>query len=338
MKSASSFRLLSLAALFIVVGCAKDEPYYEHKLSPYQIEVPPDFPVLAIPPDNQPYVERIALGRRLYYDAVLSNDGRACASCHWQSRGFSSAGGSATPILPHFNMGWKEQWMWDGREEGSLEDVMLFEVEEFFNTDLGKLNQHPDYPSLFKEAYNVEEISSTDVARALAQFVRIIISADSKFDRVQRGMAAFSDEEAKGYLIFNSEKGSCYHCHTPPLFTDNGLHNIGLDSSYARPENRGYYRRSLDSADLGRMRTPSLRNLAYRSSFMHDGRFTALDQVLEHYNQGVVESPTLDPIMIKGGNRIQLQLSATELGQLQAFLLTLTDSALITNPALSAPH
>lgn len=334
----SVFRLATLIATIAILGlaCKKDDSTSATGLTPFEISIPPGFPGMDIPEDNRPYVERLELGRRLYYDPILSNNGLSCSSCHWQKKGFTSPS-QGMPILPHVNMAWRNVFMWDGREQGSLEDVMQFEVEEFFHTDISKLNKHPDYPELFAEAYDVQTISSRDVARALAQFTRIQISSDSKFDRVQRSLAQFTEDEARGFAIFNSEKGSCYHCHTPPMFADNNLHNIGLDSTFHQSKDWGYFNVTGDSIDLGRMRTPSLRNVALRESFMHDGRFSILEEVVQHYNEGVKRSPSLDPTMIKGGYNVKLNLSATELSQLVAFLHTLTDSTYITNNALSKP-
>ena len=330
--------VVSSFLLLVAMACSKDQPTVSSGLTPYTIVEPPGFPKLEIPTYNQAYKERIALGRKLYYDPILSNTGLSCSSCHQQKKGFTSPGGPGLPVLPHVNMGWKRNFMWDGRKQGRLEDVMLFEVNEFFMTDITRLNKHPEYPELFEQAYGVKTIHAEDVANALAQFLRVLISADSKFDRVQRSQAQFTEQESKGYAIFNSEKGSCYHCHTPPLFTDNGLHNIGLDSTYSDPASRGYYTVSLDSGDLGRMRTPTLRNVSLRNRFMHDGRFTSLQQVVEQYNSGVKRSRSLDPTMVKDGNRILLNLSQEELAQLEAFLRTLTDSTFINNPFLSPPQ
>lgn len=329
--------LLLFFAAIALTACQKDEDTNTEALTPYKLTAPAGFPRLDIPADNQPYAERISLGRKLYYDAILSNNGRSCASCHVQKNGFTSAS-AGTPVLPHVNMAWKNTWMWNGSKQGSLEEVMQFEVEEFFATDLVRLNQHPDYPELFAEAYGVEQITSEEVAKALAQFARIMISSDSKFDRVQRSMAQFTEKEAKGYAIFNSEKGSCYHCHTPPIFTDDYLHNNGLDSSYENQANWGYFAVTGDSSDMGRMRTPSLRNVALRENYMHDGRYSSLEEVVNHYNSGVKRSRSLDPTMIKSGNTVKLKLSAEELDQLVAFLHTLTDSTFVSDEMLSRPQ
>ena len=139
------------------------------------------FPRLTLPEDNLPYHERIILGRMLYYDPILSNDGRACASCHLQSKGFtidSMVGGM--PVLPHVNLAWNANFMWNGAKPGTLEDVMLFEVRDFFGTDLNKLNNSEKYRRLFKMHFGVEQITYKELAYSLAQFARTMISRDTK--------------------------------------------------------------------------------------------------------------------------------------------------------------
>lgn len=293
---------------------------------------------MEIPDDNRPYTERIELGRKLYYDVELSNSGISCSSCHVRENGFTTnSADPGMPVLPHVNMAWKSHFMWDGRKQGTLEDVMLFEVTEFFQTDVSKFNDDPEYVHLFERAFGAGPITEEKMAMALAQFARTQISASSKYDLVQAGQASFTADEQAGFILFNSEAGSCSHCHTPPLFTDDFLHNNGVDSSYALEANRGYFNTSGDSTDLGRMRTPTLRNVGLRSRFMHDGRYATLREVLDHYNSGVKRSPSLDPVMIKF-NGTHLNLSETELDQIEAFLHTLTDTVFTSNPALGAPE
>lgn len=328
---------LLLLTLFCIVMSCKKETTIPEGLTPYTIAIPKGFPKIEIPQNNEPYAERIVLGRKLYYDPILSNDGRACASCHHQDKGFTISTQNKMPVLHHTNLAWKDLYMWDGRESGTLEDVMHFEVTEFFGTDISKLNKHPEYPELFAEAYNISTITADDVAKALAQFVRTLISANSKYDQVMAGKTSFTEKERKGYDIFNSERGSCYHCHVPPLFADNLVHNTGLDSTYEKPTNQGYYSTTGDSAHLGHMRTANLRNIELRTSFMHDGRFSSIKDVLEHYSKGVKISPSLDPVMIKSNGSGKLHFTPEELEQLEAFLKTLTDTVFTSNPNLSHP-
>ncbi len=329
--------IMSLLTMIVFSGC-KDDNISSSGLTPHEIVIPNGFPKMPIPEGNRPFAERIALGRKLYYDPILSNNGLSCSSCHFQKLGFTVNGQQGMPVLHHANLGWKDKFMWDGRKQGSLEDVMLFEVEEFFGTDISKLNKHPDYPDLFEKTYGVENITSQDVANALAQFFRVLISSDSKYDKVQRNEATFTADEAKGFNIFNSEKGSCFHCHTPPFFADNQIHNIGLDSVFDNPANQGYFTVNRDSSMLGAMRTANLRNVSLRKRFMHDGRFSTIEEVIDFYNGNVNRTASLDPIMVKGSGSTQLNLTPTEKAQLAAFLRTLTDSTFITNPAFSNPQ
>lgn len=343
MKKAS---LLVCALIIATVSCRRetgappvnnpvDTPVV---LTPYVIKPLPYFPRMIVPDDNQPYVEKIQLGRMLYYDPILSNDGRACASCHIQANGFTSdVFVYNMPVLPHVNLAWNSNFMWDGSKQGTLEDLMLFEVKEFFGTDLAKLNSDTKYRSLFKKYFGVEEITFKELSYALAQFVRTIISGNSKYDRYLQGLEDLSYDELQGRNIFFTEKGDCYHCHVNPVLSDNLLHNIGLDSLYAKEADKGFFNVTHDNNDLGKFKTPNLRNVALRKKFMHDGRFSTLDEVIEFYNSGVRKVASLDPIMTKPGKENGLKLSAWEKQRLIMFLQTFTDSTFLTNPALSHP-
>ncbi len=305
-------------------------------LTPYEIIPPAHFPEMAIPADNQPYVERIKLGRMLYYDPVLSNDGRACASCHHQSKGFTIDGMvGGMPVLPHVNLGWSNKFMWNGSEQGTLEDVMHFEVASFFGTDLNKINQDTAYRRLFRKHFGVNYITYKELSYALAQFVRTMISRDSKYDRYISGQAQLEYNEMKGRNIFFSEKGDCFHCHINPVMTDNDLHNTGLDSIYSKEIDKGYFNVTGKISDLGKFRTPNLRNVALRKNFMHDGRFKSLEEVVEFYNSGVRRVDNLDPIMTKPGKEKGLNLTPEEKFQLVSFLKTLTDEQFLNDSTLT---
>lgn len=323
-------------------GQSQKDPLVEDSievvLTPYSLESPAHFPQPIIPDDNPPYVERILLGRKLYYDPILSQDGRSCASCHQQTLGFTThMMYQGMPVLPHVNLAWNTNFMWNGSKQGTLEEVMLFEVQEFFQTDLNKINQDKTYKHLFRKHFGVSEISYKELAYALAQFVRTMISRDSKYDRYMRGLATLSYDELEGRNLFFSEKGDCYHCHINPILTDNLFHNIGLDSNYNNMADRGLFLVTGNPNDIGKFRTPNLRNVALRSHYMHDGRFTTLKQVIDFYNNGVHNSPTLDPIMTKPGKENGLNLTEIEKLQLVAFLHTFTDSSFLQDTSLSRP-
>lgn len=333
--------------ILLLAACRKDtanvpedngSPDSTVVMTPYTINTPAHFPELIIPEDNQPYVEKIQLGRMLYYDELLSNDGRACASCHLQSVGFTVEGMvSGMPVLPHVNLGWNKNFMWDGSQPGTLENVMLFEVRDFFQTDLAKVNRDEKYRSLFKKYFGVDEITYRELSYALAQFVRTLISRDTKYDRFINGIATLTHDEMAGRDIFFSEKGDCYHCHVNPMLTDNLFHNIGLDSLYAKEMDKGQYMVTGNIADIGKFKTPNLRNVALRKRYMHDGRFTSLEQVVEFYNSGVRKANSLDPIMTKPGKENGLRLTEEEKYQLVVFLKTFTDESFITDTTLSHP-
>ena len=162
-------------------------------------------------------------------------------------------------------------------------------------------------------------------------------SGNSKFDRFVRHETMLSPEETEGFSIFFTEKGDCFHCQSMSLTTDGDIHNIGLDSVF-NGVNAGYYNVSHSAADYGKFRTPTLRNIGLKNTFMHDSRFQSLEEVIEHYNSGVKHSPSLDPIMTKPSKQFGLNLTQQDKQNLKAFLLTLTDSTFLNNSNLSDPN
>jgi len=282
---------------------------------------------MTIPDDNPLTVEGIALGKRLYYDNILDkNQARACASCHFQEQSFSSQ----PDVLPHVNLGWNHNWLWKGDVQGSLEVIMAFEVQEFFETNLDNLNSHSEYPELFKTAFSVDEITYTEVEKALAQFLRTLNSGNSKFDKVLRKEAEFTNEENLGFELFFTERGDCFHCHATAFFSDNQMHNNALE---ANPE-PGYFVVTSDPLDYGKFKSPTLRNIEYTAPYMHNGHYATLEDVVDFYSEGLQNSPTVDPLMKQlstGG----IQLTSEEKAALVAFLKTLSDEEFLQNPDFS---
>lgn len=298
-----------------------------------QLDYPSNFPQIELDPENPISQEGIALGRKLYYDPILSGTGISCSSCHFQENGFSNP---LVNSMPHTNIAWNSYYLWKGSIDGNLEDAMMFEVEEFFGTDVTDLQSHATYPSEFKKVFGSETITSKNIAFALAQFIRTFISADSKVDKYLRGEIMLSSSELNGMDIFFTERGDCFHCHSEGLYTDNQFHNTGLDDVFDA-SNWGRYDVSGNSADIGKFKTPSLRNVDLTGPYMHDGRFATLEQVVEFYNSGVNQTSYADPIMTKPGKEFGLQLNATDKADLVAFLKALTDDTFINNPDLSHP-
>jgi cytochrome c peroxidase len=329
--------LISLFPVLLASSCTRvdDQP---ETTTPYELKIPAKFPAMKIPGDNPMTVEGVQLGRMLYYDPMLHKDGnQSCATCHNQNHGFTTPGFKPFTefgvVLPHINLGWNDKYLWEGQKEGTLEDIMLFEVQDFFEADLSKFNNSSQYKALFKKAYNTDYITHKHLAYALSQFFRTMISGNSKFDKHMRGETPLTLAEQSGMTLFFTEKGDCFHCHGSILFTDNDFHNNGLNSN---PDN-GRFNITKNPADIGKYKTPTLRNVEVRPGYMNDGRFKTLEEVVEHYNSGVKMSPTLDPVMTKNNKQLGLFLTAKEKSDLVAFLKTLTDSTFLTNPDLKSP-
>ncbi len=353
-----SYFFIFMCAL-CVVSCNEDsvEPYINVP-TPSPLQIPQLFQDLildpVIPSNNPQTEEGIFLGKKLFFDPILSaNNTLACAGCHNTSNAFTDDTRFSDGIdglfgnrnsMPLFNLAWNydNKFFWDGRE-ASLENQAFepvtnpIEMHTTWAAVIEKIQQHSDYPELFTAAFGVAIIDSVLVSRAIAQFERTLISANSKFDKHLLGIATLTPEETNGFNIFMDEsKGDCFHCHgsdNNPLWTDNKFHNNGLDSTFS---DLGFGNVTGDPADNGKFRSPSLRNLAYTAPYMHDGRFETIEDVINHYSEGLQNSPTIDPLMKKvdqGG----VQLSPQEKADLKAFLLTLSDPDFINNPNFSNP-
>lgn len=322
MRSPFLLILLSLLA----IGCSDpEEPGYI--VTPYNLVIPTGFPDMTIPDNNNLTTEGVALGKKLYYDKILDkNQSRACATCHLQELSFSSQ----PDVLPHVNLGWNHNWLWKGDVQGSLEDIMAFEVEDFFQTNVENLNNHTEYPTLFKNAFGIDNITFIEIEKALAQFLRTLNSGNSKFDKVQRGEASFTNEENLGLELFFTERGDCFHCHATAFFSDNQLHNNALDAS----PDPGYFEVTGNPIDYGKFKSPTLRNIEYTGPYMHNGKYATLEEVVNFYSEGLQPSETVDPLM-KQLNNGGIQLTVEEKVALVAFLKTLSDEDFINNPEFS---
>jgi cytochrome c peroxidase len=368
--------LFSFCSLLIFTSCTKKtEPVTVFHVTPYTIQIPLHFPrELNIPADNPMTVEGISLGRYLFYDGRLS--GRpgpdslmSCATCHVQSHSFVCGidnpvfpgghphGLSGLPtshyMLPMINLVWTNHgYLWNGMVAAdnpqagyrNLEDVvdlvikMPQEIWGDSNRTKALIQQIKGYPDLFNKAFGSSTVTEKNIARAIAQFVRTLISADSKFDRYMLGKVQLSGSELNGYVLFMTEQGGdCFHCHGGdgnPLFTTNLFYNNGKDSVFTDPNDRNAITGS--PSDIGAYKAPTLRNLVFTAPYMHDGRFSTLDEVIDFYSSGLVWSPSISPLMhhiATGGVR----LTPSQKADLKAFLLTFTDSTFVTNPSFSRP-
>jgi len=194
------------------------------------------------------------------------------------------------------------------------------------------------YPELFGKAFGSTEITFTNIEKAIAQFLRTLVSANSKFDSYMRGETQLSSSELNGYVLFTTEEGAdCFHCHGGfgnPLFTTHLFYNNGKDTIFDDPMDRFLITGNL--MDKGAYKAPSLRNIELQGPYMHDGRFSTLEEVIDFYSEGLLQSTQVDPLMhhiLNGGNR----LTDFEKADLLSFIRTLRDSCSCFNfPSIAA--
>ena len=367
--------LAAIALALLLAGCRRDKAEEPEAPvpggTPYTLVIPSNLPPMEIPPDNQLTVEGVALGRFLFFEKRLSgNNGMSCASCHAPALAFTD--GKAVPkgidsiagprsTMPLINLGYAHFFFWDGRA-ASLEQQILqpvvnpIEMHEAWPNAMSKLQADAVYPTLFERAFGTQHIDSLKVAKAIAQFIRTMVSGNSPFDKFRRGEGFISPDAQAGFDLFQKEGGAigqnipvagstpvigqggadCFHCHTDAagLFTDEQFHNNGLDTVFTDLGRAGV---TNDPSDLAKFKTPTLRNIMVTAPYMHDGRFTTIDQVLDHYDDGGHPSATVDPFMKFTSPDMTLGLTPTKRMQIKAFLNSLTDEEFLTNPAFQDP-
>ena len=374
----NNFDLRNLALVFIllalVIACNKESDRVEdidiEEPEP-EPEVLPDFdstsyvldfgilPPPGLPDDNPLTVEKVKLGKMLFYDPILSKgEQQSCADCHLQLDGFSdirrfSLGVEDLPgnrqAMAIFNMAFHNNgFFWDGRAE-LLRDQSLMPIEdplemnETLENVISKLKDEKEYRFQFARAFEDSEITEEKMALAMEAFMLTIVSNDSKFDQFLQGEYAFTESEQRGYDLFFTEfdpngtqkGGECFHCHAGINFTNNKYMNNGLDTD-AGFEDEGYFATTGLAEDMARFKVPSLRNIAVTPPYMHDGRFATLEEVLDHYDTGVKESSTIDEIMQYNLNP-GLGLTEQDKADIISFLKTLTDETFLNNPEYADP-
>jgi len=315
-------------------------------------------------PNNNPVTDWGAtLGRVLFYDKILSiNNTIACANCHKQQFAFSDnhalstgfAGGSTgrnSMSLINARYYPNGRFFWDERA-ATLEIQTLTPVQDHvemgmsLDTLVKRLNAKPYYPVLFQKAFGDQQINSDRIARSLAQFVRSIISFQSKFDEGRRVIPPgqdpilspypnFTPQENQGKQLFFSPITACNTCHGTETFTAPGNRNNGIENPSV---DRGVGAITNAPQQNGNFKVPSLKSVELTAPYMHDGRFATLEQVIEHYNSGVTNHPNLAPqLKDPNGNPRRLNLTPDQKAALVAFLKTLTDVAITTDEKFSNP-
>lgn len=377
MKQRDRFLLLVLISMTLAAACKRDEPEVTPAPgpvgTPYTLQIPANLPPMSIPADNPMTVEGVTLGRYLFYEERLSaNNTQSCGSCHAPAFAFTDSSravstgidgiAGARSAMALINLGYAASFFWDGRAP-SLEGQAFqpvtnpIEMHETWPNAVAKLQADPAYVALFNAAFGSTTIDSTKVAKAIAQFERTMISGNSKYDKVVRGEAAFTPDEAAGLTLFQAEGGpvgqqiflpgggfvvgqggaDCFHCHTDAagLFTDEQFRNNAVQTEPYTDVGRGAI--TNDPGDIGRFKVPTLRNIMLTAPYMHDGRFATIDEVIDHYNDGGHPGFTVDPFMKFTDPDLTLELTPQKRAQLIAFLNALTDMDFVNNPVFADP-
>ena len=287
---------------------------------------------IVVPADNPLTIQRVELGRTLFFDKRLSADNTiACASCHLAQFGFTDGqpvsagikgqkGGRSAPAS--INRVFSSAQFWDGRA-ATLEDQSIGPFTNpiehgFTNYDvmIAKMKKIPGYNTLFLQVFG-EDITIGNVGKAIASFQRTVLSGNSPADRFDQGgeAGAISAPAQRGLLLFR-DKARCTKCHSGFNFTDEKFHNIGTGWDDNKVD-LGRYMVTKNPEDIGALKTPTLREIARSAPYMHDGRFKTLEEVVNFYNQGGVKNPHQDPLILP------LELTKEEKQDLVQFLRTL---------------
>lgn len=372
MKIGFSGLFIILVAAVLFNACRKDPSMPEEK-PPYSVTYinpksifPEKYGMPALPTDNPLTEEGVYLGRMLFYDPVLSIDSSiSCASCHSQEYAFTDPKQYSKGVFglttnrnaqPLFNLAYSRVFFWDGRQK-TLRELVLEPIQAHNEMAMTlpylrkRLSSIPRYRDAFRKAFNSEP-DIFNMTLAMEQFLLTIVSKDSRFTQMWPGnFNILTQEEKTGLQLFNGlvdedpvtgalrGGADCFHCHGSVFAQANnpnfgGIANNGLDAVIT---DKGLGGISGKSTDIGTFKTPSLLNIGLTAPYMHDGRFATLDEVIDHYSDDInFNSPNLNP-QIKVHGPKQRLLTPQEKAALKAFLLTMTDTVFINNPAYKNP-
>ncbi len=349
-----AFIVLAIA----LIACKKEVVPYTavYDDTPYELQFMNNtLPPVNLPADNPLTVQKVKLGKMLFFENALSLDNSInCGSCHNQSFGFSDpnqfsegVGGAmgSRQSMAIVNMAWHSNgFFWDGRAELLRHQSLLpiqdpLEMKESLPNVIQKLNGMQIYRDQFIRAFGTSEITSEKISLALESFMLSIVSDNSKYDQYLAETATLTDSEERGRVLFFTEYNQffpdisgadCVHCHAGNNFENDLYMNNGLDTD-AQFVDFGRENATGNVNDRAKFKIPSLRNIEVTGPYMHDGRFTTLEEVVEHYNNGVQNSSTVDPALL-GTTATGLMLDAQEKTDLVNFLKTLTDYTFLNNP------
>ncbi|GGN10382.1 cytochrome-c peroxidase [Dyadobacter beijingensis] len=371
MRKVSGILIFTAALVALAVSCGKksDNPGpvapTDNEPTPLQWTKPSYFPDPVYDLSKNPLtVEGVELGKFLFYDGILSRtDNIGCGTCHQQLSAFTHHGHDLshgvddrigtrnTPAVQ--NMAWSTSFFWDGgvhaldmvppvpiQNKVEMDEKVANVIEKLRKTPVAGATKQVDYPKMFKAAFGSDSITADRMMLALSQFMMTLVSATSKYDYYMRGdVTALTAQEKDGLTVFRQK---CASCHTGELFTDQQFRNNGLTPN--RINDQGRYLITLNENDRLKFKVPSLRNVGLTAPYMHDGRFTSLEQVLDHYSNdkpgnkdSIYVSPTLDPLLNVAGQKRGISLTAAEKQSVIAFLKTLSDDDFIKDKRFSDP-
>ena len=338
MKSYITHSLVGTVFLISVAFVTKND-------TPEYIDIPKNWPKPVYDFKKNPLSkDGFELGRQLFYDPILSKDSTiSCASCHLQATGFTHVDHDLSHgidgkigtrnSLTLQNLAWSKTFMWDGGvnhlDVQALAPITSeVEMNETLGNVITKLQDSEKYQTLYYKAFGTKKITGQLTLKAISQFVVSLTTSNSKYDKVIRKEEKFTEMEQKGYDIF---KQHCASCHKEPLLTNNGFKNNGLPIDKDLKD-IGRMKITQNSRDSLLFKVPTLRNIEFTFPYMHDGRFKTLNEVVKHYNSGVLKSSTLSKELL-----IPMKLSDNERTELVTFLKTLSDKDFLFNPKYSYP-
>lgn len=317
--------------------------------TPYPLQVPfgLEEPESYIPSDNPLTVEKVELGKLLFFDPWLSaNNTVSCASCHIPHLAWTDGQQVSIGIrrqlatrngMTIMNRLYGKAQLWHGRSP-TLEAQALNPLHKpvrmgmpSYEAEVQKLNAIPGYRKLFQQAFQTD-VTLDGIAKAIAAFERTILSGNSPADRFDMGGEenAMSDSAKRGLTLFQT-KGRCTRCHSGFNFTDESFHNLGIDWDTDQVD-VGRYKVSKDPDDIGAFKTPTLREISRTAPYMHDGRFATLEDVIEFYDKGGIQNPHLSNLMIP------LNLTAQEKADLVVYMRPLNGEGWEVTPPVAFPQ
>ncbi|MEO8148012.1 MAG: cytochrome c peroxidase [Bacteroidia bacterium] len=336
----------SLILLILLNGFIEDNPYFIITKKDVELKIPKGFPKPVYDfKQNKITPEGFVLGRKLFYDPILSNDYfTSCASCHQRFAAFAhidhplshgvlgKIGKRNVPALQ--NLIWKDGFMADGGiNHLDLQPIAPMtspvEMAETLENVIKKLQNDSVYPALFYKAFGDSIVTSEHLLKSLSQFLCLMVSCDSRYDKYMQGKEKFTEKELSGLKLFRNH---CAGCHKEPLFTDNSYRNIGLKPDTALKDSGRAAITGLQS-DYMKFKVPSLRNVELTYPYMHDGRFKNLQLVMNHYAEGNFFTAHIDEIILRN-----VGLTEEEKSDIIVFLKTLTDKTFLYDRRFADPN